>query len=131
MHTVIQKVLIRKVSWRFYAKSKFCVCFEVHIPVRLFQIFESWSSFKLNLGKSELCGIGVKKGEDLAFCGCKVVNLDKDTVKILGTHFSYNMLLADSRNFAETISKIEEILSIWSYRALTLIGRISIFKILC
>ena len=101
----------------------------------LFQIFESWSSLTLNLSKSELCGIGVKKGVDLAFCRCKVVNLDKETVKILGAHFSYNMSLVDSRNFVETISKMEEMLSIWSYqceyqRALTLIGRISVFKIL-
>ena len=91
----------------------------------LFQIFESWSSLKLNLNRSELCGIGVKKGVNLAFCGCKVVNLDKETVKIIGAHFSYSMLLVDSRNFVETISKMEEILSIWSYRALTLIGRIN------
>ena len=27
---------MRNVSLRFYAKSKFCVCFEVHIPVRSF-----------------------------------------------------------------------------------------------
>ena len=87
----------------------------------LFQIFESWSSLKLNFDKSELCGIDVKKGVDLAFCGCKIVNLDKDTIKILGAHFSYNMLLVNSRNFVETI---------WSYRALTLIGRISVFKFL-
>ena len=96
----------------------------------LSQIFGSWSSLKLDLNKSELCGIGVKKGVNLAFCGCKVVNLDKETVKILGAHFSYNMSLVDSRNFVETISKMEEILSIWSYRALTLIGRISVFKML-
>ena len=31
---MIQKVFIRNVSWRFYAKSKFCVYFEVHIPVQ-------------------------------------------------------------------------------------------------
>ena len=72
----------------------------------LFQIFESWSSLKLNLNKSELCGIGIKKGVNVAFCGCKVVNLGKETVKILGAHFSYNMSLVDSRNFVETISKI-------------------------
>ena len=53
----------------------------------LFQIFESWSSLKLNLNKSELCGIGVKKGVNLAFCGYEVVNLDKETVKILGASF--------------------------------------------
>ena len=80
--------------------------------------------------KSDLRGIGVKKGVNLAFCGCKVVNLDKETVKIPGAPFSYNMLLADSRNLVETTSKLEEILSIWSYRALTVIGRISVFKIL-
>ena len=33
VHTVMQQVFIRNVSLRFYAKSKFCVCFEVHIPV--------------------------------------------------------------------------------------------------
>ena len=91
--------------------------------LRLSQIFEIWSSLKLNLDKAELCEIGVKKGVHLAFCGRKVVNLDKDTVKILGAHLSY-MLFLDSRNFVETISKIKEILSIWSYRALTLISRV-------
>ena len=33
VHPVIQNVFIRNVSLRYYAKSKFCVCFEVHIPV--------------------------------------------------------------------------------------------------
>ena len=33
MHSGIQKAFFRNVSLRFYAKSKFCVCFEVHIPV--------------------------------------------------------------------------------------------------
>ena len=47
----------------------------------LFQIFESWSALKLNLNKLELCRIGVKKGVNLAFCGCKVVNLDKKNRK--------------------------------------------------
>ena len=35
VHTVIQKVFIRNVSLRFYAESKFWMCFEVHIPVVL------------------------------------------------------------------------------------------------
>ena len=33
VHTVIQQVFIRNVSLSFYAKGKFCVCSEVHIPV--------------------------------------------------------------------------------------------------
>ena len=34
VHTIIQELFIRKVSFRFYAKSKFCVCFELHILVQ-------------------------------------------------------------------------------------------------
>ena len=33
VHTITQKVLIGKASLRFYAKSKFYVHFEVHIPL--------------------------------------------------------------------------------------------------
>ena len=39
VHTVIQKVFIRNVSLTFYANSKFGVCFEVHIPVRIVKLF--------------------------------------------------------------------------------------------
>ena len=40
VYTVIQKVFIRNVFWRFYAKSKFCVCFEVRIPVLILIHFQ-------------------------------------------------------------------------------------------
>ena len=43
MHTRIQKVFIRKASLSFYAKSKFCVSFEVHIPVSLGNIYTTIS----------------------------------------------------------------------------------------
>ena len=49
MHTVIQKVFISNVSLRFYAKSKFSVCFEVHIPVAVayfvYIVYSPLSSF--------------------------------------------------------------------------------------
>ena len=49
-HTRIQKVFIRKVPLRFYAKRKFCVCFEVHILV---MIPDDLDSKKRILGQSE------------------------------------------------------------------------------
>ena len=46
------------------------------VLLQTFGKFERVSSLKLNLDKSEICGIGVKKGVQMAFCGCKIVNLN-------------------------------------------------------
>ena len=88
------------------------------------------SSLKLNLDKSEICGIGVKKGVQMAFCGCKLVNLNISTIKILGVHFNYKEQLAENMNFVETVNQVEKILGIWSRRSLTLSSRIVSFKAL-
>ena len=37
--------------------------------------------------------IGTLKGLDVALCGMKYFNLTKETVKIVGVHFSYNTRL--------------------------------------
>ena len=95
----------------------------------LFQIFESWSSLKLNLNKSELCGIGVKKGVDLTFCGCKVVNLDKETVKILGAHFSYNVTCGFKKFCGNYFQNGGNIISLVIY-SFNFNRGISVFKIL-
>ena len=41
-----QKYRVKYFSLRFYAESKFCICFEVHIPVML---------MKLDWNKPEKC----------------------------------------------------------------------------
>ena len=58
----------------------------------------------------------------------KRVNLNSETVKILGVHFSYNKNLEQDKNFSEHILKIESILKLWRMRQLTLEGRITVFK---
>ena len=58
------------------------------VLLRTFEKFERVSSQKLNLDKSEICGIGVKKGVQMAFCGCKIVNLNISMIKILGMHLA-------------------------------------------
>ena len=50
--------------------------------VNSFHIFSRFSALKLNISKCEISGIGVLKGVK--------VDLVLDTIKILGTHFSYN-----------------------------------------
>ena len=70
-------------------------------------------------------GIGVLNGVQLALCGMKCVNLNNETVKILGVHFLYNKNLEQNKNFSEHIVKIENILKLWKMRQLTLEGRIT------
>ena len=63
----------------------------------VFDQFQNFSSLKLNMEKSEFCGTGMLKGVQVAFCGCKVVDLMRDCIKILGIYFSYNSLLAGAK----------------------------------
>ena len=64
----------------------------------------------------------------MALCGIKCVNLNNETVKILGVHFSYNKNLEQDKNFCDHIFKIENILKLWRIGQLTLEGRITVFK---
>ena len=60
----------------------------------------------------------------------KITSADivNDTVKILGCHHSYNKQLADDRNFVDTAADTQFVLNLWSWRGLSLLGRIQIFN---
>ena len=60
----------------------------------------------------------------------KCVNLNKETAKILGVHFSYNKNCEEDNNFSKHIVKIENILKLWRMKQLTLEGTIMVFKFL-
>ena len=96
--------------------------------IRVFDQFRNFSSLKLNMEKSVLCGMGVLKGVQVAFCGCKVVDLTRECIKILGIYFSYNSSLAGDKNFMDSVANIEQLLAIWSQRSLTIAGRIQVFN---
>ena len=91
---------------------------------------EQFTSLKVNHEKSEICGIGSKKGVMGAFSNITSVDIVNDTVKILGCHHSYNKQLADDRNFLDTVANIQSVLNLWSWRGLSLLGKIQIFKTL-
>ena len=91
-------------------------------------IFSNISGLKPNKTKCEIAGIGVLNGVQVALCGMKCVNLNNETVKILGVHFSYNKNLEQDKKFSDYILKIESILKLWRMRQLTLEGRITVFK---
>ena len=44
-----------------------------------------------------MAGIGAQKGVQVAVCGLPCIDLNNDTLKILGTHFSYNEQLKEGK----------------------------------
>ena len=66
--------------------------------VNSFHIFSRFSGLRPNLSKCEIAGIGVLKGVKVAIYGMQCVDLVLDTIKILGTHFSFNEKLKEEIN---------------------------------
>ena len=76
--------------------------------------FPDFSRLKPNKTKCDNAVIDVLNGVQVALCGMNCVNLNNETLKILGVDFSYNKNLEQEKSFCEHIIKIE--------------GRITVFK---
>ena len=92
------------------------------------EIFQQFSSLKLNLDKSHACWIGVAKGKSETPINCHWVNLQMDKIVVLGTYCSYDLLLVEKYNLLNLVSAVNECINMWGCRGLTLAGRILIFK---
>ena len=98
--------------------------------MNVFDTFSIYSGLKLNKSKCKIAGIGILKGVSMELCGMECIDLTKNSVKILGIHFSYNKKIENEENFIKLIKKIENVLKIWRIRNLTVQGKITIFKTL-
>ena len=92
----------------FFLKDKISILATLYI----FHKFSLVSGLSPNTTKCEIAGIGTLKGVNVALCGMKCLNLTKETVKILGVHFSYNKKLEHEMNFHSHIIKIESVLRV-------------------
>ena len=61
--------------------------------------FQLYSSLKLNLGKSEACWIGTKRGAKETPINCRWVNLNCSVIRTLGIFNSYDTDLMEKLNF--------------------------------
>ena len=81
--------------------------------INSYHILSRFSGLRPNLSKCEIAGIRVLKGVKVAVCGIQCVDLVLDTIKILGTHFSFNeKLKEDERNFCLIIANIQRVLKL-------------------
>ena len=58
----------------------------------------------------------------------RCIDLNVDTLKILGTHFSYNKKLKEEKNFYKIVTDMQPVLKIRKMRKLTLEEKIVVFK---
>ena len=48
----------------------------------------------------------------MAVCSLCCIDLNNDTLKILGTHFSFNEKLKEEKSFYKTVTDIQQVLKI-------------------
>ena len=86
------------------------------------------SGLRPNFSKCQIAGIGSLKHAKVALCGLKILDLTKESIKILGVYISYNTKLQNNINFCMTVKNICNVIKSWRMRHLSLEGNITIFK---
>ena len=86
------------------------------------------SGLKINYEKTEALWIGSHKDRDFSIPSSKPITWARGKVYALGVLFSTSEINESSINFREKIEKMKKIMSSWSARNLTLLGKIAILK---
>jgi hypothetical protein len=100
----------------------------VDILLDTFKVFSEMSGLILNEDKCEIATLGKLRGDQVTVRTLKCIDLTQNYMKILGISFSYNKSIYIKQNFSDVIEKIHDALSLWKWRNLSLIGKITIFK---
>ena len=72
--------------------------------------------------------LGREGGGQAGIANLKIIDLNHNSVKILGLHFSHNPDITRERNYEAVIKKIIKVTAMWKWRGLTLAGKVTIFK---
>ena len=94
----------------------------------MFNTYFKYSGLKPNISNCEIAGIGSFKGSKISVEGMRCVDLKKETIKIVGTHYSYDKALQENKNYTAVIESIHNTLRVWKFWNLTLEGKIILFK---
>ena len=94
-----------------------------HRLLATLQLFYRFSNLRLNNDKTEIFAIGGHH-IDQANCPHKV----RKSIKILGIVFDYHMPSRKKANFDSILKSIKNLLNMWKWRGLTLLGKIQIVK---
>ena len=85
--------------------------------LNLAKYFQEYSSLKFNVEGNEACWIGRAKGQSSKPIQCKWINLNQNSMGVLGAHFSYNKQLDEKMNFYQVTTDCRTLLIIWKHIA--------------
>ena len=101
----------------------------VNQEMKIIYLFSTCSGLRANFDKTQAVWIGAKRGcgEELQITK-KIIWNHKGTFKLLS--IKYSLIKNDKYidNFTEKIEKVKRLLNDWSFRNLSLIGRITVIK---
>ena len=89
----------------------------------ILHLFSKYSGLQVNNDKTEIFAVGPHRLDEDSFSH-KVCTL----IKILGIVFDYHIPSRTKANFDFIFKSIQEMLNMWKWRGLTLIGKIEIIK---
>ena len=99
-------------------------CFASHHRlVATLQLFSRFSNLHVNNEKTEFFAIGRHRLDQINF-----PHKIRTSIKILGIVFDYNTSSRMKANFDSILKSIKDILNMWKWRGLTLLGKIQIVK---
>ena len=90
--------------------------------------FAILSGLKINYEKTEALWMGSYKDRDFSIPSSKPITWARGKVYALGVLFSTSEINESDINFREKIEKMKKMMSSWSARNLTLLGKIAILK---
>ena len=98
--------------------------------IKLLDSFSRASGLRLNSKKTEALWIGSKANAPLKLCPELDFKWQREKVKTLGVWLSTNPDITMFQNYTEKLEKVRAILGCWKFRRLSLLGKITVLKIL-
>ena len=93
-------------------------------------MLDRFSQIKLNVTKTEVLWFGILSGKTDVFFPESKLKWTTNKVKALGTYFSTKAKEAWKQKFQEKIEKIRKLTENWSFRRLSLLGKVTVIKTL-
>ena len=103
---------------------------DVKVACETLEYFGSTSGLKVNYEKSAILRIGPLKNTTVQFCSEKKFTWTSESVKTLGIHFFNDETKTVETNISNRLKEMRSLLQRWKRRNLTLLGKITVIKML-
>ena len=112
-----------------FADDTSCILADIESVENLFdslKYFSKFSGLKLNIEKSTLLWVGPWRETNIP--QTLQVTVERGSINILGVFIGYDVANNTTENFVKKLAAMKNKFNIWSFRNLTLLGRINLAK---